>query len=97
MNMNAQERYEAIQTAAIGPDRFSLEVLGPTRRRGIIVSASHEDFQEFVESFTEALDESPTLDKVLITAMNLTLFQAPNVQVLGVISQGLETSEESRP
>ena len=97
MHMNAQERYESIQTAAVGPDRYSLEVLGPTRRRGIIVSASHEDFNAFVESFTEALDESPTLDKVLITAMNLTLFQAPNVQVLGVISQGLETSEESRP
>lgn len=95
--MNAQERYEAIHTAPIGTDRFSLEVIGPTRRRGIIVKANQEDFTAFVESFTEALDQSPTLDKVLITAMNLTLFQAPNVQVLGVISQGLETSEESRP
>ena len=93
MHMNGQERYEAIHTAAVGPDRYSLEVPGPTRRRGIIVSASHEDFNAFVESFTEALDASPTLDKVLITAMNLTLFTAPNVQVLGVISQGLETSE----
>ena len=97
MHMNAPERYKYIQTAAIGEDRYSLEVVGPTRTRGIIVSASHDDFKTFVESFRESLDESPTLDKVLITAMNLTLFQAPNVQVLGVISQGLETSEESRP
>ncbi|MHA1138500.1 MAG: hypothetical protein ACTSSE_18630 [Candidatus Thorarchaeota archaeon] len=93
MHMNAQERYQHIQTSAIGRDKYSLEVLGPTRVRGVIVKSTHDDFNHFVEAFTAALDENPTLDKVLITAMNLTLFTAPNVQVLGVISQGLETSE----
>ena len=93
MHMNAQEKYESIETAAIGPDKFSLEVIGPTRRLGIVVKATLDDFQDFVEIFRESLDESPTLDKVLITAMNLTLFKAPNVAVLGVISQGLETPE----
>jgi hypothetical protein len=97
MHMNAPERYNYIQTAAIGENRYSLEVVGPTRTRGIIVSASHDDFKTFVDSFSESLEETPTLDKVLITAMNLTLFQAPNVQVVGVISKGLETSGESRP
>jgi|TARA_B110001454_G_scaffold176594_1_gene168777 hypothetical protein len=95
--MNAPEPYKYIQTAALGPDRYSLEVVGSTRKSGVIVSASHDDFKTFVDSFRESLDESPTLDKVLITAMNLTLFSAPQVEVLGVISTGLGTTEDSRP
>lgn len=90
--MNGREQYESVRYTALGENKYSITVVGPTRTRGIVVTAPHEDFTQFYDAFQEKLEGNPTLDTVILTAMNLTLFTNPTVQVLGVVSQGLGTT-----